>query len=186
MRFLNPMAAAVTVLCVLPPLCNAQTIVGVTPGDRVKVWVAFSEGIPLEGTFQEVQNGSLFFSPEGQTDAMEVPLDQVESVETFAGTKRQTVKGMGIGAGSGALLGIVLGFASGDDEPCSWVCFSAEEKAAVGGIALGITGGVIGLIAGALTTTDEWREVPLVGARPAIRRNRAGGVDFGLSVSLGR
>lgn len=181
MRYLKPFLAATTLLLYLPQHGNAQTIVGADPGDRVRVRTASSENGPVEGIFQHVEEGALFFFPVGQAGPAEIPLDQVESMETFAGTKRQTLKGLGIGAGSGAALGIVLGFADGADRNCSWVCFSAEEKAVMGGVVLGITGGVIGLIAGALTKTDHWREVPVVGVRPAFRVNRAGKVDLGIS-----
>ncbi len=63
------------------------------------------------------------------------------------------IEGLGIGALVGAGIGVVAGFASGDDK-CdeeSWciLTFTAEEKAAFGGILLGMTGGLVGLIVGA-------------------------------------
>lgn len=55
------------------------------------------------------------------------------------------------GAGIGILTGAVIGLASGDDPPGTWFRFSAGEKAVALGVFLGITGTVVGTIAGLLS-----------------------------------
>ena len=61
---------------------------------------------------------------------------------------------MGWGFLSGAVIGGLIGFASGDDEG-GFVSFSKEEKALGGGVALGLVGGLIGLIAGIFSSTND-------------------------------
>jgi len=60
--------------------------------------------------------------------------------------------GLLIGAGSG----LVMGFASGDDDPNTWFAFSAEEKAMIAGAAFGLAGTVIGLVAVLVIKHDVW------------------------------
>jgi len=63
-----------------------------------------------------------------------------------------------IGAAVGAGVGVAAGLAAGDDTE-GWWRFTAAEKAAFGGVALGLAG--IGALAA--PTTDRWAVVPLVG-----------------------
>jgi len=97
-----------------------------------------------------------------------------ESIHTFNSEQIQSIrirrknaplKGALIGMGVGAITGIVIGLVSGDDpiqpytgEPFSDMfialgnsfAMTAGEKATAGGIGLGITGGVVGLIFGSV------------------------------------
>ncbi len=80
-------------------------------------------------------------------------------VGALLGTGSRARNGAGIGLLIGAATGAVIGFASGDDPSCSgWFCwrFTAEEKAALGAIGLGGLGAVIGLIAGAASSSERW------------------------------
>jgi hypothetical protein len=65
------------------------------------------------------------------------------------------LRSLGIGMLIGAGSGVVIGLASGDDEG-TFLAFSAEEKAAAAGIGLGLVGGAVGLIVGALNAHDVW------------------------------
>lgn len=77
-----------------------------------------------------------------------IPFDQLVAVR-FVRHGTGALEGGGIGAGTGVALGIMIGFGSGDD-PKGWFSLTAEEKAAILGIGLGATGGLVGAITGAI------------------------------------
>ena len=64
--------------------------------------------------------------------------------------RRKGATGRTILAGTaiGFVTGAIIGLASGDDDPNSWFRISAGEKALAGGFLLGITGAIVGTIAG--------------------------------------
>ena len=70
---------------------------------------------------------------------------------------------MGMGALVGGGVGVILGVASGDDPKGSFLGFSAGEKAALAGAALGATGLVIGLVVGIVQSCNERVVEPLEG-----------------------
>ena len=60
---------------------------------------------------------------------------------------------VGRGALTGGLIGlgvgVIIGLVEGSDEPDTWFAYTAGEKSAMYGAALGLTGGIIGAIIGA-------------------------------------
>ena len=52
------------------------------------------------------------------------------------------------GALVGFVFGGIIGLISGDDDPDAWFRLTAEEKAAIGGVTLGLIGGSAGGIVG--------------------------------------
>ena len=83
---------------------------------------------------------------------IKVPASEVDSIILIGESK--VLSSMGWGFLSGAVIGGLIGFASGDDEG-GFVSFSKEEKALGGGVALGLVGGLIGLIAGIFSSTND-------------------------------
>lgn len=117
---------------------------------RGDVTIQTFDGRLLEATAAETPNGTVFRTRTGE-------LFDPGSVVRVTDKRilRGAAEGLGIGAGIGALGGIVLGLADGDDPPCqdgSWCLFhmTAGEKAAAGGIVFGALGGLVGLAAGAI------------------------------------
>ena len=96
-----------------------------------------------------------------------IPASRIERIEI--GTRRgpeRLLAGTLIGGGIGALAGGLLGLAAGDDtSPCegaTGICFdlfhfSAEEKAVMGAITLGMAGGGVGFMIGTLSPWS-WSE----------------------------
>jgi len=101
----------------------------------------------------------------------------VARLEVRTGRRSYAKRGAGIGTLVGVASGVVVGFASGDDER-GWCCLflTAEEKAAVYGVGLGLSGLVIGSVIGAFTVSDRWTSVPLgaVAATPRLQMGRSG------------
>jgi hypothetical protein len=153
-----------------------------TVGGRVKVSMGAPQPTELEGILVGVEGSELLIAPGGASEVVRVETDGAWRIQVPGGERRQAMKGAGYGAGGGALLGVILGLASGDDPDSCWLmCFTAGEKAAMGGASLGIVGGVIGLVAGALTKETVWRDATLPNLRPLIRPSVTGGVELRLS-----
>lgn len=85
-------------------------------------------------------------------DGRRVADEEVRSAESVSrGTG--LLEGLGGGFVVGAVVGAVIGYGGGDDDGCSetsWVCWShsAEEKALIGGAAVGLLGAGVGAIVG--------------------------------------
>lgn len=75
---------------------------------------------------------------------------------SFVDIKRpnRALTGLLFGAGTGALVGVLAGVASGDDNANGhggcFICFSAGEKASTFGVLLGLTGAIVGAGIGSL------------------------------------
>lgn len=83
---------------------------------------------------------------------IKVPASEVDSIILIGESK--VLSSMGWGFLSGAVIGGLIGFASGDDES-GFIKFSQEEKALGAGVAIGLVGVLIGLIAGIISSTDD-------------------------------
>ncbi len=141
----------------------------------------------IQGVLLGVEGSELLIAPAGQSEVVRVQAHQLRRIQVYGGERRMAAKGLGYGAAGGALVGVGLGLADGDDPSSCWLmCYSAGEKAAMGGVLLGLTGGVIGLIAGALTKEVRWDDVSLPSMRPSISPSSTGGVEFRLTLPTGR
>ena len=116
-------------------------------------WVTLTmDGQAMKGELLKLKAESVLFKkykPDAAGaypyETVEYAVAQIEKIQVRS--KRSVQQGSLIGLGIGALAGIILGFASGDDES-GMVRFNAESKAALGGISLGIGGAILGAIAG--------------------------------------
>jgi len=105
-------------------------------------------------------------------------------VEWPLARKRATGTGTGIGLAVGALSGAVLGAVSGDD--CSggeWLCFSQEQLALVGAVALGAIGASVGGTIGYFSHVTVWEKANDAGSSLTIRP-RVGLGTLGLAGSF--
>lgn len=129
----------------------------VEPGNTVRVRVPGRDH--LTGRVTRVGETTLTISmPGGVT---EVPFDSVSTLEVLVrpADGKKWLKGAGIGFLIGAGVGAAMGLASGDDES-GFISFSAEEKAVIAGVGLGVIGALLGGIIGALDGRERWAEVP--------------------------
>lgn len=68
--------------------------------------------------------------------------------------KSKIGSGILTGALGGLVIGAIIGLASGDDTQ-GWIRFSAGQKAVMAGAALGVSGTVVGLILGLLSSSSD-------------------------------
>ncbi|MGD9344413.1 MAG: hypothetical protein PVH84_01035 [Candidatus Aminicenantes bacterium] len=117
------------------------------------------EGTPWETSFPDligeliaVKDSSLLLKDAGTGTDLSVKVAEIKVIKIAK--KSNFLKGVGIGFIGGAAFGAFVGFASGDDRP-GWIAFSAEQKAAMVGLAFGVIGIIIGGIYGATSEQDE-------------------------------
>lgn len=97
----------------------------------------------MEGVLQEVRDSSIIIVSNNQEiEILATEIQEIKIRQVGAAGRGALIGGM-VGLG----LGTIVGFASGDDEP-GIMAFSAEDKAAILGISLGVVGAGIGALAG--------------------------------------
>jgi len=152
----------VLVLAVLG--ADVPTVVGqVTPsvvtGSRVRLTAPSLGLAEAVGTVQETTDEALVVQFEYPRRRETVDRSEIAAMEvSIPGTQgqRRVLKSVGVGLLVGSVSGVLVGLASGDDDPQQWFAFSAGEKAAIGGVALGLTGAAVGLIVGLVRRHEVW------------------------------
>ncbi len=132
------------------------------------------------GTFVAWKADTLVVETKGHTLAL--PWDSVTELEVSQGQKSQMGRGAGIGLLGGGLLGLTISSVvlarnngctgQGFVEPTRGGCIAL---ATVGGA---VVGTLLGLVVGAMASTDKWKAVPLLRVAP----QRDGRFGLGLSV----
>lgn len=128
---------------------------------KYKCWIYYdstSAYSNLKGIIHSVADSGIIFatSISGNTfkeDDRQLRYLEISNIEKIKIRKKGNVgRGILIGAGVGFLVGGLIGYASGDDNP-GWFSMTAEAKAVALGTALSIPGMLIGGIAGATRIT---------------------------------
>ena len=131
-----------------------QTTRAIERGSRVRI-TAPSLGLrEAIGTIREATHEALVVQFEFPRRVATVDRSKIVTMQVSIRQERRVLKGLRTGLLVGAASGLVLGLASGDDDN-GFFEISAEEKAVVGAIILGLAGGVVGLIAGT-AQHDVW------------------------------
>lgn len=127
-------------------------------GTRVRV--TSRESGQLRGFVLAMDERWLTLGSEG-SPPFRLPLASIDKMEQVVGRRRNTVRGVAAGVVAGVLLGLVLPV---DPNDCSTTSDSfCSRGEAVGGGAL--TGGLFGVVVGALTHSDVWAPVRIDHAR---------------------
>ncbi len=165
-----------------PSTARSQQVSPVSPGDRVRVNAPMVSSDPLVGSLVELTADTCVVTPEYAATAVRYPMVSITEFEVSQGLRSNTLRGLGIGFAAGATLGIVWGLIEGDD-PEGLLSFTAGEKAALGAVVFGGIGGIVGAVAGALTKTERWREVPLDQLGVTLAPQSGGGLSVGLRIT---
>jgi hypothetical protein len=96
---------------------------------------------------------SVYFKSKSSDENLKVSLKDIEAIK-FIKHGEGAVQGLGLGILIGSISGFGIGLASGDDPP-GFLSFTAEEKGAIFGVALGLVGGFVGIIGGAASGSKE-------------------------------
>lgn len=161
--------ALVLCLCAAGPL-DAQRQ-SVSPGDRVRV---SARSFPrVSGTVLDARPDSLVLRSRGG-DTIHTAWSDVRTLDVSGGSSRVStaLRYGGIGLLGGAATGVVVGYASFEEDDDGW-CFVAcsRTEAGLAGAALfGFVGGATGVLSGMFFPAQRWRraETPVsVSAAPA-------------------
>lgn len=113
-----------------------------------KAWVTLNDGSQMRGIFYAADSEALILMGE---DLNEIKIDPKYIKTIQLRRKGRVGRGVWIGALSGAVVGGIAGYASGDDEP-GWFSSTAEEKALGNAIFLSFPGAGIGALIGSART----------------------------------
>ena len=173
-----------------------QSIRDIGPGARVRVTAPTLGYRGVVAVVLTRDSQAFILNRLEQKDTVAVAFDQITALDFSAERHGHMLAGLGIGAVGGALLGVVLGYAEGDDkcvcDPEALFCLNclgattASEKARFGAATLGLAGGIVGAIAGGSTKSDRWQPV-LIPTRTIVGLGKAAagvGLRIGLRVTF--
>jgi hypothetical protein len=143
-------------------------------GDKVRVLAPTVARGRIQGKVIQTDKVSLVIGGEGRT-RVSLPRDSITQLDVLIGRHRQTLPGLWIGAGIGAVLW--------GTHPCvNEGCASgfSGEFALYGAV----SGGFWGAVVGSLVKRDHWRAVPLNRLNMMLMPMDRGGVGVSVSISL--
>lgn len=148
--------ALLVLALVVPPGMEAQAP-ELAVGARVRVTSPRHHFNRDVATVTELRGDSIVLMSKMGTRA--VALSNVTALEVSMGTRNQVMRNGLIGLGVGALAGLATGLAAEDECRDTLVCVApagAGEFMAVGALAFGGAGFVVGAITGLFTRSDRW------------------------------
>jgi hypothetical protein len=122
-----------------------------------KTWVRYIDGsLKSKGILYELQDSAIIISnslvvknyPDGNYELTKINIQEIDKIRTRR--TRNIGRGILVGAVSGIVIGGIIGLIDGDDPPDTWFAMTAGEKAAGGGVILGVFGGVAGGLVGTI------------------------------------
>jgi hypothetical protein len=176
-----PLLALCLSLLLSAALAAQQPSHPVRSGDQVRIR---SEPVTGRFTVLDVSGDGMMLQADPLDLPIAVPFSSVTQLHVNRGPRTGgagAVRGAVFGFLIGGAIGVVGGFADGDD-PDGLVSFSAEQKAMGAGMVLGGAGAVVGGIVGLASPGHQWERVAnTVTLRPTPRSD---GVVVALSLRL--
>lgn len=178
------LAFVIMALAGIPNATALAQAAAVHIGQRVRVTSAV-EATPIRiGVIEAIDADTLRLQHTGKagdTLATAIPMASIAGLQVSRGRHSRWLMGLGIGFGAGAVTGAILGASSEDD-----LLFTSGDKAVMGGVALGVIGGAVGVVAGALTKTERWETVPIDRVTVSLVPTAGGRLRLGVRIAFGR
>lgn len=149
-----------------------------SPGDRVRI--TETANVPFTGTVLTFNSDTL--SVALGKDVRFLPIRDVRKLEVSLGQRRNTLRGLAIGALVGGIGAGLLFAYQVSQESCPGGCLviiTPSQAFLAGGILGGIGGGLLGTIIGTAVQTERWQRVD-VGFRPGLTSGASGTVVMSL------
>jgi hypothetical protein len=147
----------------------------ITVGSRIRLLAPAVVTGRIEGMVIQLDGKSLLVGGEDRTP-VSVSREAITQLEVSTGRHRQTLKGMCIGAGIGALLGFATG--------CVPMVGCDERNRGGAALIYALPGALYGAGIGALIKRDRWSAVPLDRLRVTLVPTRGRGLGLSLSMSF--
>jgi hypothetical protein len=122
-------------------------------GEKYSGTVLFNNGKLVSMKELWARGDSVYFKIKHSDENMKASMKDIQAIK-FINRGVGAVQGLGLGILVGGISGFSIGLASGDDPP-GILSFTAEEKGAIFGVALGLVGGFVGIIGGAASGSKE-------------------------------
>ena len=175
-------------ILLVAPICTATAqdrTPPLEPGQRVRVTAPSVGTHNVVATIVALHTDTLVFRTEGSEASVErIPITAVRQLEIYHARKSKVLLATGVGLLAGAATGAIVGYASGEDPPGTFMRATAEQKAAIGAVVFGGAGAIIGYIVGHFIGGDRWEEVPLDRRRVSLVPQRDGRLVLAVSVAF--
>ncbi len=167
----RPICLFVLLLVLFHSRAGAQTVLNLTPGDRIRVTLVSDLEQPLDwaprtpfiGEFERYHSDYVSISRNGTS--VQIPTTAIYLLEVSRGSTTQSRRGAAIGAAAGAIAAGIAAYSSSEGCTDYRYCILNDDTPAVAGVAVGaVGGGLLGLAVGSLIKTARWEAVsiPLV------------------------
>jgi len=147
----------------------------ITVGSRIRLLAPTAVTGRIEGMVVQLNGSSLLVAGNDRTP-VSVSRQAITQLEVSTGRHRQTLKGMCIGAGLGALFGVA--------NPCIAMVGCDERNRGEAALIYGLSGAAWGAGIGALIKRDRWSAVPLDQLRLTLVPTPGRGVSGSVSLSF--
>jgi hypothetical protein len=149
----------------------AQTVLNLTPGDRIRVTLVtdrepaldWAPRTPFIGEFERYHSDHVSMIRNGTS--VQIPTTSISLMEVSRGTQTQSRRGAAIGAAVGAIAAGIAAYSSSEGCTDYRYCILNDDTPAAAGVAVGVVGGgLLGLAVGSLIRTSHWVkvEIPIV------------------------
>ena len=149
------------------------------PGKMIRVGGSGMES--RVGRVVTINDGRLIFETDGGQTS--ISTDSLASVEVGIGNGGRWAQGWGVGFLTGAGIGGLIGLASGNDPPGTFIRLNAGQKALIAGTVLGVGGSVVGTVIG-LLAPERWVPATRPSAASRVSINPIVGSRVGLSAKI--
>jgi hypothetical protein len=189
---------SICAISVVIPFASLGAQQSALPGDRVRVSECHirtlrsgtlrNECERHVGTLSVLTAQVVTLRMEGTATEFAVPLDSVIKLEVHRGRRARTGRGALIGSivgvASGAIVGVAVAKGPSTCEDLGWPEPCGARLALTGGLLFGASGALVGTVIGALIKTDRWEEVPLDRLSVGLAPQRDGRFALAMSVSF--
>lgn len=158
---------------------GAQATPPLETGSRIRVRAPDAGANKLVGSYLGTVADTLRVQLEELSYVRSIPISSVVALETSRGRKSNALKGLGFGFLGGAGAGLVVGLAVDETEGLNRLQLIGLSTGF-----FGACGAVVGLLAGAMITSERWEEVSLDRVRASFAPQHDGRWRIGLSVAF--